>query len=113
MLFQGMRSWLSRRGASRARVWLLHALAALVLLTQQAGVLHSIQHERRDEGVAAHSVCKICLAFHAADHTVATQPTTWVGAQADHLLSEHHGQAQCATGVSAGFQPRAPPHGLS
>ena len=108
-----MRSWLSRRGASRARVWLLHALAALVLLTQQAGVLHSIQHERRDEGAATHSVCQTCLAFHAADHAVATEPTAWVGAQADHLLSEHHGQAQCAVGVSAGFQPRAPPQGLS
>lgn len=113
MLFSGMRSWLSRRGARGARVWLLHALAALVLLTQQAGVLHNIQHERRDEGVATHSVCKACLAFHAADHTVAAQPRAWVGGQVGHVLSEHLGRAQCTAGVSAGFQPRAPPHGLS
>lgn len=105
-----MRSWLSRRGA---RVWLLHALAALVLLAQQAGLQHSIQHERRDEGVAAHSVCKLCLAFHATDHSVAPQLTTWSGTQADHVMDGHGGQAQCVAVTSTGFQPRAPPAFLS
>lgn len=113
MLFHGMRSWLSQRGTSRARVWLLHALAAWVLLTQQAGLQHSFQHERRDEGVATHSLCKVCLAFHASDHSVAPQLPQWVGLHASHVLAESGGQAQRPLDTTTGFSARAPPRFLS
>lgn len=113
MLFHGMRSWLTPRGTSRARVWLLHALAALVLLTQQAGLQHSVQHERRDEGVATHSLCKVCLAFHASDHSVAAQCPQWVGMATSHVLAPQIGRAQRPLDVTTGFDSRAPPHFLS
>ena len=109
MVLQGMRSWLTTRGA---RVGLLHALAALVLLTQQLGLQHRIAHERSDDGTAAHSVCALCLAFHASDHAVASEPVTWTGPQVGHALANDHGQAQCATTVVTGFEARAPPSHL-
>jgi hypothetical protein len=110
MLLQGMRSWLTTRGA---RVGLLHVLAALVLFTQQFGLQHRVQHERSDEGTVAHSVCPLCLAFHAADDAVPSEPITWTGAQASHALACHSGRSQCSVTVVTGFQPRAPPSHLS
>lgn len=101
-----MRSWLTRRGA---RAWLLHVLAALVLLTQQAGLQHGFQHERRDENPAVHSLCKVCLGYHATDHAVASQPILALASQAEHALAERPGRPQCATAAPTGFLARAPP----
>jgi hypothetical protein len=109
----GLQSWASKWSRRGFRVWLLHGLAALMLLMQQAGLRHGIEHERRDDGAAAHSVCAVCLAFQATDHTAAP-PTVGLADNvgAVHVRRAITGQAQCATAIATGFQPRAPPIGV-
>lgn len=105
----GLQSWASKWSRRGFRVWLLHGLAALMLLTQQAGLRHGIEHERRDDGAAVHSLCTLCLAFHAADHTVAPPTVGVADIAADHVRQAITGQAQCVAAIATGFQPRAPP----
>lgn len=94
--------WLSRLG------W--HTLLALVmLLMQQAGLRHSLQHATRDDGAPTHTVCVECLAHHASDHSAAPTVPVLALASFDHVLTADAAQPQCGQSVVTGYLPRAPP----
>lgn len=87
-----------------------HLLLALVmLLMQQAGLRHALQHATRDDGNHAHTLCVECLAHHAADASVApTVPTLALGSF-EHVLTADAAQPQCAQGAPGAYLARAPP----
>ncbi len=50
--------------------WVWHlVLAAFVLLAQLAAARHSLQHIKKLDPDATHTVCVECLGLHAADQT--------------------------------------------
>jgi cytochrome c553 len=56
--------------AQRHTHWVWHlVLAAFVLLAQVAAVRHSLQHIKKADPDALHTVCVECLGLHAADQT--------------------------------------------
>jgi streptomycin 6-kinase len=94
--------WISRLG------W--HTLLALVmLLMQQAGLRHSLQHASRDDGAPTHVACLQCLAHHASDHSAAPSLPGLLAATFEHVLTPCTGRAQCGLSVQAGYLSRAPP----
>jgi hypothetical protein len=101
------------QGLRRSQIlssWRWHlVLALVVLLGQQAGLRHSLQHALRDEGAPTHAACIECLAHHASDHVVShTQPPLALLA-IEHVWTDVTGQAQCIPQTEAGYLSRAPP----
>jgi hypothetical protein len=90
-----------------------HLLLVLVmLLMQQAGLRHALQHASRDEGAPTHTVCVECLSHHASDAgAVPTLPALDL-ARFDHVLTADTAQPQCGQGVPTCYRPRAPPTSL-
>lgn len=87
-----------------------HLLLALVmLLMQQAGLRHALQHAALDDGIPTHTVCVECLAHHASDSGVAPTVPTLAQASLDHVLTADAAQPQCGQGVACVYLPRAPP----
>lgn len=84
-------------------------LALAMLLMQQAGVRHSLQHATNDDGAPAHIACLECLALHASDHGATPAALTLALASFDHVLTADAAQPQCGHSVVTGYQPRAPP----
>ncbi|MBI2731983.1 MAG: hypothetical protein HYX44_01305 [Aquabacterium sp.] len=98
----------THRRTKRLLGW--HLLLALVmLLMQQAGLRHALQHAARDEGVPTHTVCVECLAHHASDNGVAPTVPTLTQASLDHVLMADAAQPQCGQGVACAYLSRAPP----
>lgn len=84
-------------------------LALSMLLMQQGGLRHALQHSVKDDAAPAHSsLCKDCLSYCASD---AIAPQTVLLALATHLIDQRVavGQTQRAYTVAAGYQSRAPP----
>ena len=91
-----------------------HLLLALVmLLMQQAGLRHALQHATRDEGNHAHTLCVECLAHHATDASVAPTVPVLALARFQHVLTADIAQAQRAPGATQAYLARAPPLLLS
>ncbi|MDO9236509.1 MAG: hypothetical protein Q7U28_10840 [Aquabacterium sp.] len=87
-----------------------HLLLALVmLLTQQAGLRHKLQHTTNDDGAATHSACVVCLAHHGSDHSTTPTVQALVLATFEHVLTADAAQPQRAQSVVTGYLPRAPP----
>lgn len=87
-----------------------HLLLALVmLLMQQAGLRHALQHATRDDGNHAHTLCVECLVHHAADASVAPTVPTLALASFEHVLTADAAQPQCAQGAARAYLARAPP----
>lgn len=88
-------------------------LALFMLLVQQAGLRHALQHATRDEGSQTHAVCLECLAHHASDASITPTVAPLALVQADHVLVQESGCAQCTPHAPRGYQPRAPPQRLA
>lgn len=87
-----------------------HLLLALVmLLMQQAGLRHALQHTTRDDGNQAHTLCVECLAHHAADASVAPSVAAMALTSFEHALTAGSAQPQCAQGAPGAYLARAPP----
>lgn len=87
-----------------------HLLLALVmLLMQQAGWRHALQHATRDDGHHAHTLCVECLAYHAADASVAPSKAAQALAHFEHVQTADTAQPQCAPGAPGAYRARAPP----
>lgn len=56
------------QGRSWLRMGQTLVLALVLLLMQQAGLRHALQHAANDDAHAAHTICCECVAHHAADH---------------------------------------------
>ena len=90
--------------------WGWHMVLALVmLLMQQAGLRHSLQHALQDERAPAHTACVECLAHHANDVGATHALPVLVLAQFDHVLTADEAQPQRGHSVQTGYLPRAPP----
>jgi hypothetical protein len=97
-----------RAGLPKRLAWHL-VLALVLLLMQQAGLRHALQHASRDDGGATHAVCVECLAHHANDTSVTPTVPTLVLAHLDHALTADAARPQCDQGFAACYQSRAPP----
>lgn len=87
-----------------------HVLLALVmLLMQQAGLRHALQHATLDDGAPTHTVCVECLAHHASDSGVAPTVPALAHATFDHVLTADAARPQCGQGVACVYLSRAPP----
>lgn len=87
-----------------------HVLLALaMLLMQQAGLRHALQHAARDDGAPTHTVCVECLAHHASDSGVAPTVPTLAPASFGHVLAADTTLPQCGPGVTCVYLSRAPP----
>ena len=89
----------------------LLVLALSMLLMQQGGLRHALQHVvQDDDGLPGHStLCKECLSFCAHDDLVSPATATLALAQRAH---EHHTHAVASErdlAVTTGYQSRAPP----
>jgi hypothetical protein len=90
--------------------WRWHLVLALVmLLMQQAGLRHSLQHALHDDGAPTHAACVVCLAHHANDLGATHSVPTLVLAAVDHVLTADAAQGQRGHCVQTGYLPRAPP----
>lgn len=99
--------WLGRRLG-----WHI-VLALVLLLMQQAGLRHALQHATRDDGGATHAVCVECLAHHADDTSLTPTVPSLALARLDHALTADAAQPQCGQGFAACYLSRAPPSVLS
>ena len=84
-------------------------LALSMLLMQQGGLRHALQHSVKDDAAPAHSsLCKDCLSYCASD---AIAPQAVLLALASHLIDQRvaTGQTQRAYTVAVGYRSRAPP----
>jgi hypothetical protein len=93
-----------------------HVLLALVLLLmQQAGLRHSLEHIAHDEDSApTHAACLLCVAHHVQDQAPgSTPPGLLEPIGMGHVLSAVTGQAQCTHGVRLHYRSRAPPSDVS
>ena len=90
--------------------WGWHLLLAMVmLLMQQAGLRHSLQHALQDESAPTHTVCVECLAHHANDLGATHTLPVLALAEFDHVLTADGAQPQLGHSVQTGYEPRAPP----
>lgn len=102
------------RAAFQCKRWAWHLVLAFgLLLMQQAGLRHALQHATRDDGGATHAVCVECLAHHANDTAVTPTVPSLALARLDHALTADAAQPQCGQGLAASYQSRAPPSVLS
>ncbi|MDE2078293.1 MAG: hypothetical protein KGI91_14680, partial [Burkholderiales bacterium] len=84
-------------------------LALSMLLMQQGGLRHALQHSLKDAAVPAHStVCKDCLSYCTSDIIT---PQMALLHLADQLVSQRValGQSQIATITEVDYLSRAPP----
>ena len=84
-------------------------LALSMLLLQQGGIRHALQHAVNDDAAPAHStLCKDCLSYCAND---VLAPQTTATALLDTLIDSQvaTGQAQRPQTTETGYQSRAPP----
>lgn len=84
-------------------------LAVLMLLMQQAGLRHALQHGAREDNNPAHTLCVECLAHHAADASVAPTVPSLTLSSFEHVLTADNAQQQCALDVPGAYLARAPP----
>ena len=104
------RLWLPRALSRSLTRFGWHTLLALaMLLMQQVGVRHSLQHATSDDGAPTHVACLECLALHASDHGATPAALTLALASFDHVLTADAAQPQCGQSVTVGYLPRAPP----
>jgi hypothetical protein len=94
--------WMSKLG------WHM-VLALVMLLMQQAGLRHSLQHATRNDSAPTHTVCLECLAHHASDHSMAPTVPALLATTFDHVLTADTAQPQCGHSVQVGYLSRAPP----
>lgn len=97
-----MPKWASKVG------WHL-VLALVMLLMQQAGLRHSLQHALQDESAPTHAVCVECLAHHANDVGATHAIPALVLVEFGHVLTADEAQPQLGHSVQTGYLPRAPP----
>ena len=97
------------QGVKRFGAFLVLALS--MLLMQQGGLRHALQHSAHDnDGLPGHStLCKECLSFCAHDDLVAPTIATWVLTQRSLEASTFWALPQRDTVVATGYQSRAPP----
>ncbi len=84
-------------------------LALSMLLMQQGGLRHALQHGVGDDSLPAHStLCKDCLSYCAGDVITPSPVALVLGADLS-AQPVAYGQAQCHQAVVAGYLSRAPP----
>ncbi len=98
-----------RQGHWRSTSW--HwVLAVVLLLMQQAGILHRLHHATHDEGTPHHTACLECVAHHASDAGAASAPgPCFASAHLGHVLATTPAPAVLLAGARAAYQARAPP----
>lgn len=91
------------------------ALVVVMLLMQQAGWRHSLEHIAHDDDAApTHAACLLCVAHHVQDHGLDTAPPVMAMlSHAGHVLPGETQRAQCPQGVRLSYRSRAPPVSLS
>lgn len=95
------------QGVKRLGAYVVLALS--MLLMQQGGLRHALQHSLKDAAVPAHStVCKDCLSYCTSDIIT---PQLALLLLADQLVSQRValGQAQLGTVAEVAYLSRAPP----
>lgn len=93
-----------------------HLLLALVmLLMQQAGWRHGLEHHAHDDdGAPTHAACLSCVAHHAQGHALgSTAPNVLMLPGVGHVLCAIVAQPQCGNSVCLSYQSRAPPSVIS
>lgn len=97
------------QGVKRFGAYLVLALS--MLLMQQGGLRHALQHSVQDkDGLPGHStLCKECLSFCANDDLVTPAMATLALVQASHQASNSSLTSQRDQDIAAGYQSRAPP----
>ena len=92
-----------------------HLLLALaMLLMQQAGLRHSLEHDAHEDAAPAHTACLLCMAHHAqGSPALGGTPPALPVVQAGHVLCAPAGQVQPGGAASIGYLSRAPPLRLS
>jgi hypothetical protein len=96
------------RGSVTRLSWQL-LLALVMLLMQQAGLRHNLEHATRDDGIVNHAVCKVCLGHHATDDIVTFTPPALALLKASYSTTLTLPQAQHVSPVVTGYLSRAPP----
>lgn len=84
-------------------------LALSMLLMQQGGLRHALEHSVKDDAAPAHStLCKDCLSYCASD---AIAPPTVLLALASHLIDQRvaTGHTPHTQAIALGYLSRAPP----
>jgi hypothetical protein len=91
------------------------ALVFVMLLMQQAGWRHSLEHLAHDDDAApTHAACLLCVAHHVQDHGLAAAPPVIAApAFSGHVAHADGQRAQCPQGVRLSYRSRAPPSSLS
>lgn len=84
-------------------------LAAAMLLMQQAGLRHDLQHALEKQDSAAHVLCQECLSHHSADQAVAHQVPTLRLTDASYALTTSVLPTQRSVRPALGYLSRAPP----
>jgi hypothetical protein len=81
-------------------------LALVLLLMQQAGLRHGLQHATRDDGAPTHAACLECVAHHASDAGTldATTPTLFTS-PARHRFRQSDQQVRRACFLNSGSWP--------
>ena len=97
------------QGVKRFGAYLVLTLS--MLLMQQGGLRHALQHSLQDnDGLPGHStLCKECLSFCANDDLVTPAMATLALVQASHQASNSSLTSQRDQDIAAGYQSRAPP----
>lgn len=90
-------------------------LALLLLLMQQAGLHHALEHgSHEDEPASLHAACLLCAAHHVQGTAPGATPAPLATPPGlGHVLHAAGMAPQRDLGVSLGFQPRAPPLAVS
>jgi len=97
----------AKQGLKRFGAYVVLALS--MLLMQQGGLRHAMQHGVGDDSLPAHStLCKDCLSYCAGDVITPSRIALVLGTDlsAQQVAS---GQAQCHEAVVTGYLSRAPP----
>jgi hypothetical protein len=104
---------ISRRKLPRSGWHLL--LALVLLLMQQAGLRHSLQHLTHDEDSApTHAACLLCVAHHGQDHTLSgTPPLVAPLSLAGHVFHATAALPPYLGGLRLNYRSRAPPLAVS
>lgn len=84
-------------------------LAAAMLLMQQAGLRHDLQHALEKQDSAAHVLCQECLSHHGADQALAHQAPTLRLTDASYALAPSVMLTQRSVRPTLGYLSRAPP----
>lgn len=87
-------------------------LALSMLLMQQGGLRHALQHSLQDgDGLPAHSsLCKDCLSYCANDDLITPSVVALLVASRAQHVQVASDYASELTQVDLGYHSRAPPH---